>query len=633
MTPSNVLVLDFETWDPNLTTYGAGWVFKMHYPEYPFEPICVGLRLHTGEEKCIFFYDKACREELLNIIKQHDTIICHNGAYDIGILYYMFKDELDFEKLLLVDTLILAKLNDQHIEEKARTKSPYSLDTLTNFYHLTETKETSVLTDYVWESGTYKRAIKIATGVNKKTRPSENVLTAFCYKDLRIFPDEILQDYCMQDIRATYELYKYLVVALDLTLSLYRRYSDILWVCIVCKSRGVRIDLKKAKELIKTFSDIRNETKTQIIEIIISKLGLEYSDTSIDSPKQLAKALLALGYDLDLTEKGNPSIKKEWLECQAMNDELLNLLIRYRKTHKNTKDFLKKIIDYQEAIPPQYRNKDYGVLYPSLKPFGATKTGRFSSGGGSGSKELSIQQIPTRDEEFSKPLRELFVPFDGEYVVCGDFNGQESRIQVHYASLLGCTGAQSIVEAWHKDPSMKYHQKVAEFTHLKYDIAKMINLALSYDMHNKKLCLKLGLGFKEGMAIIDQYHRMLPFMSELQTITAQALAKNGYIRTIGSRKLYMDLSYVFNGRVVTKERKALSKLIQGSAADQCIEAMIRAHKAGLKILFSVHDEIVLSSANPNRDLPILKRCMEEAYQLRVPVVADCDYGKSWGEAK
>lgn len=632
-----VLILDFETYDFNLLKFGAGWAFKINYKTYPFEVLCVGLKKSDGTSECIDFIEdyKKGKEALLSVLNNHDVIVCHNAMYDIGILYYLFPEEMSCKRWMFIDTVLLARMVDQNIDSKLFTKTPYSLDTLTRYWKLDEVKETSILTDYIWNSGMYAQVVKETTGVNKKTRPSEKVLTSFAYLHLKELPKEIRESYCMQDIFATDKLFIHLhnKLGVDFTEEQYTRYSKLIWICVEAKTRGTDVDLDRTKQLIKEFSVIREETNQKILEHIIDKLGLEYLDININSTKQLGEVFVKLGYRVLVTAAGNPSITKDWLNEQPITDELCAALITYRKTYKMTKDFLQKTLDYQEAIPSEYRDPHRGKLFPSLKVLGAFKTGRFTSGGGSGCKELSIHQIPRRDEEFGKPIREIFIPYENETMVCGDFNGQESRLQVHYGSLLGCRGVDGIIERWWKEPEMKFYTMVSEQTGLNYDDAKMITLGLSYDMHNKKLCLRLGLAETEGMKIITQYHEMLPFIKQLQEITAASIIKNGYIKTMASRKLYIDCSYKFKGRLVTKERKALSKLIQGSAADQCMEAMIRAYDAGLKILFSVHDEILISSPAPEVDLLGLKHCMESAYSLKVPVIADCDVGKSWGEAK
>jgi DNA polymerase I-like protein with 3'-5' exonuclease and polymerase domains len=638
LTDLKVLVLDFETYDPHLLTHGAGWAFKIAHPDYDFKVLCVGLRLHTGEEICIDFVDDnriKSYNKLYSILLEHDAIVCHNAGYDIGILRYLYGTIIGPKKWLFLDTQVLAKFLDQQIDEKFNTKSPYSLDTLTRFFKLGEVKETSIVTNYAWESGMYQEVMNELTGRKRRVRPSESVLSKFCYLRLEKFPKEIREEYCMQDIKATWSLYEFLTEKLlgDLSFEEYRKLSLFIFICIECKERGVRIDLTRTRELIKEFSIIRENTRQDIIEHIIDKLGLPYLDININSTQQLSESLIALGYDVPITDKGNPSITRTWLEAQSIKDTLCNKIITYRKTLKMTRDFLDKTIDYQKVIPGTTDKDEFGILHLSLKPFGAFKTGRSTSGGGSGCKELSIHQIPRRDEEFGKPIREIFLPFEGEELICGDFNGQESRLQVHYASVLNCSGVKEIISRWWKEPEMKFYTMVSEQTKLDYDDAKMITLGLSYGMGSVKLCNKLGLAVEEGTKLIKQYHNMLPFLKELQNLTADALSRNGYIRTIGKRKLFIDSSYTYNGRTVTQERKALSKLIQGSAADQCVTAMISAYESGLKILFSVHDEIVVSSKDADNDITTLKNNMENSYKLSVPVVADCNIGSSWGEAK
>ncbi len=107
----------------------------------------------------------------------------------------------------------------------------------------------------------------------------------------------------------------------------------------------------------------------------------------------------------------------------------------------------------------------------------------------------------------------------------------------------------------------------------------------------------------------------------------------GYVKTIGGRKVFIDPPMTWNGKTRTKESKGLSKLIQSSAADQCIESMIAAWKAGLKILFSVHDEITVSSSVPVAHLALLKLKMEYSFPLEVPMIADGGMGANWGKAK
>lgn len=613
-----ILTLDVETHDSLLLTHGMGWAFKYNFPEMPFEVLGFGFKDSYGYTGYIDLFSKRGNADaLLHLIKSHDAILCHNALYDIGALIYLFRDKLDLNRLILLDTVLMAKLHNQHLLS-------YSLDSLTEHYKVVERKQSDILHDYAWTTGMYQKEHMEKTGRNCNTRPSAAILNRWCMSDMRRFPVEVVAEYCLQDVKATYALYEELapkVAYLDLT-----KYSDILKVCLDVKKRGTRIDLNRAAELEKQF----DETAKEAEDIVHITLGWP-EDLNINSTKQLGEALLADGFQLPLTDKGSPSLKSEWLEDQE--HEIFKNIKRYRKALKVKKDFVQKLIKYQEVIPEKYKQNGKGWLFPSLKPLGATMTGRFTSGGGSGSLELSIHQIPRRDEEFGAPVRELFIAHENEQLVCCDFSSQESRLQVHYAKLLNCKGVQPIVDAWITDPSMKYHNKVAELTDLDYETAKMINLGLSYGMHTKKLSEKIGVSEEEGERIIKQYHRLLPFMQQLQGITARNILKLGYIKTIGGRKLYIDPPYKWMGKTRTNESKGLSKLIQGSASDQCIQSMIDAHKAGLHLLFSVHDEIAISSLNAIRDEVILRECMENSYPLAIPMVAESGIGLSWKEAK
>jgi DNA polymerase-1 len=89
------------------------------------------------------------------------------------------------------------------------------------------------------------------------------------------------------------------------------------------------------------------------------------------------------------------------------------------------------------------------------------------------------------------------------------------------------------------------------------------------------------------------------------------------------------------------EREAINHPVQGSAADIMKMAMIRIHKAlhergfAAKMTLQVHDELVFDC--PTSELEeiktLVKREMEEAYTLNVPLRADVASGKNWEEVE
>ena len=114
-----------------------------------------------------------------------------------------------------------------------------------------------------------------------------------------------------------------------------------------------------------------------------------------------------------------------------------------------------------------------------------------------------------------------------------------------------------------------------------------------------------------------------------------------YAETIlGRRRKLPDINSN-NGLVKAfAERNAVNAPIQGSAADIIKVAMVRISEAlkasNLKaqMIMQVHDELVFDvhKADLAQLKPIVKKCMEEAVQLSVPLEVDMSSGADWLEA-
>lgn len=81
--------------------------------------------------------------------------------------------------------------------------------------------------------------------------------------------------------------------------------------------------------------------------------------------------------------------------------------------------------------------------------------------------------------------------------------------------------------------------------------------------------------------------------------------------------------------------------IQGTAADIIKIAMVKVYSAlkesGLKsrLILQVHDELLVETYVDELDKvkDLVKKCMEEAALLKVPLVVDVSTGYNWYEAK
>lgn len=122
-------------------------------------------------------------------------------------------------------------------------------------------------------------------------------------------------------------------------------------------------------------------------------------------------------------------------------------------------------------------------------------------------------------------------------------------------------------------------------------------------------------------------------MLQLSEYCKNTFKEKKRIKSIGGRLLRLPKPMWQDGKVRTFEYKALNTLIQGSAADQIMEALIEAYDAGINVLFVVHDQICLSAKNT---IPVLalEAIMKDCIKLDVPVIVDVDYdgGINWTEA-
>lgn len=620
--PEAYTVVDFETKDPYISRgYGSGYVFALNHDKKDFFLLGMGI-YDSATKSSVYLTDT---DEMKEAILKTKHIVCHNAQYDVGCILVLFKgdDRFNLEDYTIYDTLVMAKALRQDM-------ITYSLESCCVEFNLADKKQSNKLADYVWDSGLYQQMKEEETGRKVHVRPSDNLLLKLVMSHLDLLPNELVGEYCIADVLATKGLFEYLI---DQEIGLESQLvSDLLKVCIAIRLKGVRIDLEQARKVADELAAIESKT--------LADINNEFNlDINLNSGKQLAEFLEILGItNYPRTQLGNPSISTEFLE--ELDNPWAQALAEARVANKIKGSFVEKMIKYQGF--DNNINGTVGIMYTSLHIFGAVRTGRFTSGGGAKSFELNIQQIPSAGTKLGKICRSMFLPDEGEKWISSDYSNQEPRIQVHYAVQLNCTGANKVADAWRENPTDSFHQKVATFTGLPYKEAKTINLGLSYGMGEGKLCENLGLptvpkvifngaiikvAGPAGRKVLETYHTSLPFMKEVTTTVNHHFKRHKKIKTLGGRILRINPYFAGDWK------KGFSKLIQGSAADQTIRALIACHKAGLKILNTVHDEINITSANPEKDAEVLKKVMEEALPIDIPMVAEVAIGDNWAEAK
>lgn len=648
------LIIDYETKDPYIgMELGAGWAYEVCYRKGIGRTLYLGIG-RPGDYYYCAACDSASYRTFLKAYDNNSVIVGHNLQYDLGWLLvdisYSEKDsieklrELYRSGVLLVDTKILAHLIDEHKIGKS-----YSLEALAKEYKVSQ-KTTKKLIDACWESGLY---VEICSTTDRKIRKrpaDDRKLSKVAYSNLDLMPPNIVMEYCVDDVKATKELYfKFLDILMNeydqqTLFKLLKTYSDLQYCCIEMRIHGMNISNSKLNENFQELNNVLKNAESKLNEMA----GREVQESIKDD---LVQALINSGYkesDFKKTKTGLYSITDAWLQSQ--DSDICKEVVRIRKIKKCLSMFFAKIIkirDYCEI------DKDQSIfrIHPEFNIFRA-RTGRFSC------SNPNVQQSFKRDPDFYKVCRGCFVA-PRDYVWSNfDYSSQENRIQVHYGVLLKASGADIIANKWIKDPYMDYHSSVAELTDLPRKKAKAINLGLSYRMGEAKLCKSLSLPtqFKtfvyngkkvkrevaghEGKLIIEQYHKLMPFMRETIKKVSDHMDIKKKIKLISGR--YAHIEYIKYGTGHKKESsfKAFSQLIQGSAADQLIASMVDIYKYVVSNYLDdmimcgiVHDEI-LFLLGENKSLAykkIIEDLMVNSFKLKVPMVVDGYIGKSWYE--
>lgn len=242
-------------------------------------------------------------------------------------------------------------------------------------------------------------------------------------------------------------------------------------------------------------------------------------------------------------------------------------------------------------------------------------------------------------------------------VMVGGQSQQEFRLWVHFAVLLGLRGAREAAQKYVDDPRTDFHQLVADITGLERKPAKDTNFAKGFGAGVPKFASMTNKTLEEAAKIMEQYDTEMPFVSLLNQ-RCQKLANNrGYIRLLDGARSHFDewepswreedepyqppVASLAAARAkwgptrrlrraYTKD--AMNRLIQGSAARQTKMAMRAGWREGIVPLLQVHDDLSRSCATEQDGLR-LAEVMRDVVELEVPVVADADFGSSWGDAE
>ncbi|HRK62618.1 MAG TPA: DNA polymerase I [Candidatus Omnitrophota bacterium] len=385
-----------------------------------------------------------------------------------------------------------------------------------------------------------------------------------------------------------------------------------------CEMNGVKVNSAFLHEL-----SIRASREIETLEkSIFAAAGGEFN---LDSPKQLAEVLFEkLKLPTMRKTKTGFSTDAAVLEKLAAVNPVAKDILEYREKAKLQSTYL-------DALPEMI-NEQTGLVHTSYHQT-TTDTGRLSS------TEPNLQNIPIKTET-GRLVRKAFVSrFSEGKIVSADYSQIELRVLAHVSN------DPNLKKAFEEDrdihaftATLLYGVKEKEVTREMRYAAKTINFSVIYGKTSFGLSGDLGISISEADEFIKNYFARYPKVHDFLEGQKELARKQGWLTTILGRRSYFPNIHSKNMQLRNyAERAAINAPIQGSAADLVKIAMIRIHhkleseKWKSLMIMQVHDELVFDSpADEVKKLEaMIRKEMESAYELKVPLRADSNIGDSW----
>ena len=509
--------------------------------------------------------------------------ICQNGKYDIAVL----RHQNILVKNFYFDTMLASYVLDP--DQK------HNLDDLSQKYL------------------NYK-PIPLSELIGDKKDPS------------KIFDVDIhtLSNYSAEDADITFRLYERLDEELkkeNLDKVAYDIEFPLVPVLEEMEYEGIRIDPEALQQQSKELELLMDDYAQRIFQ-------LAGTNFNINSTKQLQEILFdKLKLSTGRKTKTGFSTDARSLENLKGEHEIIDLILNYRQVAK-----LKST--YTDSLP-NLINPKTGRVHTSFNQTGAS-TGRLSS------NDPNLQNIPIRTD-LGKEIRKAFVPRDKNYLILSaDYSQIELRIMASICE------DETLMRAFQKGEDIHRSTAALVFNVRPEDVtpdmrrkAKEVNFGILYGIGPFGLKTRLGISQTHAKEIIDTYFRTFKKVKDFMDNSILQAKEKGYAETLYGRRRYLK-NINSNNRVVRQfeERVAINMPIQGTAADMIKLAMIKIHnelekrKTKTKMVLQVHDELVFDAHKSEIDelKPIIKKLMEEAFPLKVPVVADIGIGENWLDA-
>ena len=431
--------------------------------------------------------------------------------------------------------------------------------------------------------------------------------------------------YAAEDADVTLRLWDVLRPGLRVNkaLTLYEQVERrLIPILLEMERAGVKVDEADLKAMSLDF-----EARMAVMEADCH--GLAGRSFNVGSPKQLGEVLfdemkLPGGKRMKTGAWGTDSSVLQNLSDQG--SVLAQRILEWRQLQK-----LKST--YTDALAAQI-NPATGRVHTSFA-MAIAATGRLSS------TDPNLQNIPIRTEEGAR-IRRAFVAEPGHVLVSADYSQIELRLLAHVADIPALKESFARGEDIHaRTASEVFSVPMEGMDGGTRRRAKAINFGIIYGISAFGLGRQLGIGPGEARGYIDRYFVRYPEIRAYMERAKKEAVANGYVLTPFGRRVWIAGIQDKNpARRAYGERQAINAPLQGGAADIVKRAMVRLPaalaEAGLqsRMLLQVHDELLFEApeAEASALAVLLRREMENAATLSVPLVVETGVGKSWADA-
>lgn len=601
----HLVTLDFETYYD--TKLSLTKMTTMDYVRHEmFKVWGVGVKIDDGPTE---WYGEDEAETYLNLLDWSNCkLLCHNTPFDGYILTHYYKKQ----PAAYLDTAAMSRGR------------------------------------YPGQSASLKHTAERLFPDDESMRKGEELVNAKGHYDLSPELEEQIAGYCIQDVDLTYAIYQELIKDYP--------QQEIDLIDLTCRM-FCEPKLKIDRERLTAYY----EQEFQKAEDTIINSGIERD--VLASNKKFEELITNFG--IVVPTKPSPTRRGVKIPALGKNDAGFKQMCEMYPDYKHVWDARKavksRLTETRSKRFLDAANDDDTIPVP-LRYY-AAHTGRFG-----GTEKLNMQNLPRGGE-----LRKCLVAPEGNLIYVADLSNIEARM------LAWLAGEDNLLEQFRNgdDIYSNFASKIYNRPINKNDdpterfVGKTAILGLGYGMGHKKFqaTLKSGaagpsLEFSEGQAhdVVNTYRSTYPGIKMLwkkaEDLLKMSLHKDNYgycyakCLTVGPNCLYLPngmalryhnlqltldglmyeskgkKEYTYGGRITENIIQALSRIV-------ITDSMLRLEKLIGNVALTVHDEVIISSANTNpsvtMDLIIQDMCIPPSWAPNIPLDAEGGFDKSYSK--